>query len=406
MAVTISTGRRQYDTRSDRIDPNVMPTIVLRDRNLQQGNFLTFYSRTRTRTTTTEKIQWDIDTFMPTNDTTSASVTSAATQIAVSNIARYVAGQVWTDKQTGEIFRVESVNAGTGFIGVTRAITALASGGGTAAASMASGDTLVRLMPVVSEDNRRQTTQTTVPDEIFNYSQQFRYDMELSARQIKRAFLSGDSEWTYQLDKMMLQARKDLNGGFLANERGRYNDSSGGDTTITRGMMNVPTTNVLAVNGTLYQQAFDAWLMDNGLRYGSRNKVLMASTHVIGAFKEMYDQLAFYEVNMGDKTSTMGIRVLSYSSPNGGEIMIVEDRFLSDNYQGNAVLVDFAVVERCLFSNHGISGELQLIGDTQDVDDMGRAVTLIGDMGLVWGDEIVHGKITGVTGGAKGRSVQ
>ena len=163
MAVTISTGRRQYDTRSDRIDPNVMPTIVLRDRNLQQGNFLTFYSRARTRTTVTEKIQWDIDTFMPTNDTTSASVTSTATQIAVSNIARYIAGQVWTDKQTGEIFRVESVNAGTGFIGVTRAISALSSGGGTAAAAMASGDTLVRLMPVVSEDNRRQTTQTTIP---------------------------------------------------------------------------------------------------------------------------------------------------------------------------------------------------------------------------------------------------
>ena len=97
MAVTISTGRRQYDTRSDRIDPNVMPTIVLRDRNLQQGNFLTFYSRARTRTTVTEKIQWDIDTFMPTNDTTSASVTSTATQIAVSNVARYVAGQVWKD---------------------------------------------------------------------------------------------------------------------------------------------------------------------------------------------------------------------------------------------------------------------------------------------------------------------
>lgn len=407
MAVTISTGRRQYDVRSDRLDPNVMPTIVLRDRDLQEGNFLTFYSRAKTDTTIQEKFQWDIDTFMPTSDTTSAAVSSAtATMIPVTNVGRFIAGQVWVNKVTGEVFRVEGTNPGTGNIQVLRAITALSSGGGTAAAAMSSGDTLVRLMPVMSEDNRRQTTQTTVPDQVYNYAQPIRYDLEMSERQIKRSFLSGESEWTYQLDKLMLQARKDMNGAFLANERGRYVDQTNGDTTLTRGMLNVPTTNVFAVNGTLYQQAFDQWLADSGMRFGPRNKVLVASTSVIVAFKEMFDQLAFYQVDMGTKTSSMGIQVMSYHGPTGGEILIVEDRFLSDNYAGTAVLVAFSAVSRMLFSNHGISGELQLIGDTQDVDDMGRAVTLKGDMGLRWGDEVFHGKLTGVTGGAKGRSVQ
>ena len=403
---TITTGRRQYDVRSSRIDPNVMKSIILRDRDLQEGNYLTFYGRCRTRTTIQEKITWDIDTFLPTSDTTSASATATATTIAVTNVTRFIAGQTWTDKNTGEEFRVEGTNPATGNISVTRAITALSSGGGTAATAMGSGDTLVRLMPVVGEDNRRQTTQTTIPEEVFNYAQAIRYDMEMSERQIKRSFQSGESEWTYQLDKMMLQARKDMNGAFLANERGRYNDSSEGDVTLTRGILNVPTTNVFAVNGTLYQVAFDEWLAEEGSRFGPRNKVLVASTDVLLAFKEMHDQLAFYTVDMGTRDSSMGLRVGVYHGPTGGEILLVEDRFLSDNFNGTAVLVAFSSVERALFSNHGISGELQLVRDTQDDDDMGRAVTLKGDMGMTWGDEAFHGKLTGVTGGAKGRSVQ
>ena len=406
-AVTISTGRRQYDDRSDRIIPNVMSNLILTDRDLQEGNFLTFFSRVPTETTRQEKVQWDVDDYLPTSDQVDASFTAAETIIGVDNPARFAKGQTYRCKRTGEVMRVSSVNAGTKKVTFVRAITALSSGGGTAAAALVADDVLIRLMPTVGEDNRRQTTQTTVPEQVYTYTQAIRYELEMSRRQRKRSFLSGESEWSYQVEKTLLQARKDINGAFLANERGRYNDPDEGDITLTRGMLNVPTTNVLAVGGgTLYQNTLNEWLAEEGLRRGPRNKVLAASNDLILAITEMFNELAHFNVPMNVGRATMGVQVITYMGPTGGQLMIVEDRFLSDNYNGDGVLVSFQDVKRPVFTNHGINDELHWEQNTQDPDDTGAAWTLIGDFGLKWGDEIVHGKITGATaGGAKGRPV-
>ena len=404
---TIATGKRQFDDRSDRIIPNVMETIILTDRDLQEGNFLTFYSRVPTETTRQEKFNWDVDDFLPVFDNIDATFNSAAIDIGVDNPSRFVPGQTWRVKRTGELMRVVSVNEGTSKVRMLRAISALSSGGGTAAAGVVADDRLIRLMPTVGEDNRRQTTQTTIPAQVFNYSQAIRYELDMSRRQRKRSFLSGDSEWSYQVEKTLLQARKDINGAFLANERGRYNDPDEGDVTLTEGMINVPTTNVFAVNGgTLYQNALNEWLVEEGLRRGPRNKVLVASTDLILAITEMYNDIAHFNVAMDVGKASMGVQVMSITSPNGGQMMIVEDRFLSDNYNGDGVLVAFQDVRRVVFSNHGINDELHWELGTEDNDDNGSAQTLIGDMGLKWGDEVVHGLITGATaGGAKGRPV-
>lgn len=405
--ITLSTGRRQYDDRSDRIIPNVMPNLILTDRDLQEGNFLTFMSRLPTMTTRQEKFQWDVDDFMPTSDTTDGTATATDIDISVDNPTRFAAGQVWRLKRTGEVMRVVSVNAGTSRVRMVRGISALNSGGGTAAAAIVDADTLIRLMPAMGEDNRRQTTQTTIPEQVFNYCQFIRYELEMGRRQRKRSFQSGESEWTYQVEKLLLQARKDMNGAFLANERGRYNDADQGDLTLTQGMLNVPTTNILAVGGaTLYHTTLKEWLVEEGLRRGPRNKVLVASTDLILAITEMYDDLAHYTVPMNVGRGSMGVQVLTVVGPNGGSLMIVEDRFLSDNYNGDGVLVAFQDVKRMVFSNHGINDELHWEQGTGDPDDPGTTWTLYGDMGLKWGDEIVHGKITGATGGgAKGRPV-
>src|SRR3990167_2521303 len=101
-AVTISTGRRQYDDRSDRIIPNVMSNLILTDRDLQEGNFLTFFSRVPTETTRQEKVQWDVDDYLPTSDQVDASFTAAETIIGVDNPARFPPGHTYRCKRTGE----------------------------------------------------------------------------------------------------------------------------------------------------------------------------------------------------------------------------------------------------------------------------------------------------------------
>ena len=186
-------GRRQYNDRSGRIKDEILPMILMLDGDLNAAGFLAMTTRLKARTVGQEKFEWDVDDYGPLNDTTTASVTSTALTMAVTTPLAYAPGQVWMSKTSGEVFRIEAVDTASSIITTKRGITALNSEGGTAAASIASGATLIRLTPAVGEDNRRQTTQTTIPTTVYNYTQAMRWDLEMSRRQIKRGFKSGEA---------------------------------------------------------------------------------------------------------------------------------------------------------------------------------------------------------------------
>lgn len=397
-------GRRQYDDRSSRIIANVDDRVILLDEDIQSAGFMVFYNKCKAVPTLTERFDWDVDAFLPTTDTTTASATAAATVISVTTPVVYIRGATWMNKRTGELFRVEDVDTSGAQITVTRAISALNSGGGTAAAAMNSGDTLIRLATAVGEDNRRQTPQHTIPAGVYNLAQYFRRDLTMSERQIKRQFETNSAELPAEMRKQMLEFRKEMNMAFLYNERARFTGSEG-DTTVTSGIRPVITTNTYAVGGTLYKSDFDDWLREEGLKKGSRNKFMFSSSAVIGAVTEMADAFLTHNVDVGTQKISLGYEVMKYTAPNGGTLMIVEDRTMSDNFDGEAYVIDMSQLQRRHFSNHGRSGQIQLRTNTQDADDVGEASTLTADMGLQYGAEAAHGKLTGVTGGASGRSL-
>ena len=405
MAATHTVGRREYSLQSSRIIQNVLPKIILIDEDIRNAGFTAFYSRVDKEMTAQEKFFWDVDEYLSLTDTTSAAVSgTTGTTINVSNPKYFIPGQIWVNTRTSEVMQIKSVNNSSSEITVTRAISALNSGGGTAAAAINSGDTLVRLSPAVGENSSRQTTQTTTPTETYNYCQAMRWDLSLSRRQIKRAYETGD-EMPYQTKKQMQEAMKQLNGTLIAGERGRFTNDSGDDVTLTRGIKNVPTTYTWSVGGTMHENSLDEFLVEEGFRKGSRNKVLFASTKVILAFTQIgKDRLSYNFVDFGTKQGGMGIRVLSYMSPDGGELMIVEDRFLSDAYNGTAIGVDMSQLKRKVFSRNGFDDDLHIIPDTQDNDDVGKVSTLYCDMGLQYGAEQHHFLITTVDGGAIGTS--
>lgn len=404
MAATHQSGIRKAPVRSSRVIQNVLPEIILIDQNIDDAGFTAFYSKLKTVTTPTERHAWDVDEFLATSDTTSAAVSSTTTTtIPVSNASYFNTGILWAVKRTGEILHVDSVNPGTGNIEVTRAVTALNSSGGTAAAAILSGDTLVKLGPAVGEESTRQNTHTTVASEVFNYTQQVRWDLQLSRRQQKRGFENG-ADLPYQQKKQMKEALKSLNGTLLAGERSNFT-KNGEKFTTTRGMLNVPTTYTWSVGGTLSQSEWNEFLMEEGFRRGSRNKVLFSSTAVILAMTEMGLDLAQINLPFTGKSGSIGIQVLEYKSPTGGSLFLKEDRFLSDNYNGTAVGVDMNEMRRLVFNGNGISDDLQVIGGTGDADDLGHTETLYGDIGLFWGAEQNHFLITNVSGGMKGRAV-
>lgn len=408
MAVTAVTGRRQYDTRSNRIIPNVYPVIMLLDANLEDAMFLTFFMRLNSEVSPTEKFEWDADEFLALNDTTSAAVSSTTTNvIPVTTPSLYIPNTLWMNGRTGEIILVQSVNTGSATITVVRAVSALNSSGGTAAANMNSGDTLIRLGPAVGEVNLRQTTQTTLPNNLLNYTQAMRWDVQMSRRQKKRTFLD-DQDWTYEERKTLLEARKQINGTLIAGQKARYTDSVMGDVTLTEGLRHLITTNVLAAGGTLYEATWDYFLLSQGLRFGARNKVLLSSNYMIAAMTQMTKDRTTFFVDLGgggETRTNIGIQVLEYMGPQGKTLQIVEDRFISENLNGEAYGVDLNQFRRKVFSGNGIDDDLHIEENTQDPDDLGSAFTLYADMGLQWGLEKHHFKVTGITGGAKGFSV-
>jgi hypothetical protein len=384
-----------------------MPKIILIDSDIRSANYIAFLQKLKTGGTRQEKITWDEDEFSPIIDTTSAAVSSTTqTSIPVTNPSYYLVGELWQNQRTDEVFQVDEVNLGTSNIVVKRGVTALNSSGGTAAANMNSGDQLNKISSLVGENSSRQITRVTTPTENFNYCQQYRKDLSLSRRQIKRE-MDNDNEMPYQQMKMLKEFRMDLDRSFLFSERARYTDpDTGDDVTINGGIRSFISTNILDVGGTLYKASFDEFLMDNGMRFGSANKVLFSSTQVILAFTQMLDSIAEVPVPIKGVTgATIGTTALRYKAPNGHELLIVEDRNISEQRPGEAYGVDMTIMEMKEFTNNGYSGSMSFIPDTQDPDDIGWTGTVIGDMGITYGYEKAHFTLKNVDGGAFGVSI-
>lgn len=405
MAATHTVGRRGYDVQSSRIIPNVLDRIILIDEDITAAAFLAFFSRVPSMVTEQERFDWDVDQFLSLTDLVNGAITSTTQEtITVDNPKYFIPGQIWTNPRSGEFYYVKSVNNSTSQITVTRGVTALNSSGGTAAAAINDNDKLVRVAPAVSENSVRQSTQTTTPTSVYNLCQMFRWELSLSDRQIKRKFETQD-ELPYQSMKIMKEARMALNRQFLIGERARYTDDNGDDVTFTGGIKPAISTYSWSVGGTLHEYAWDEFLVEEGLRRGSRNKILFASTNVILALSQMTKDRVEYAVNFGQGKREVGIVVMEYMAPNGGRLMVVEDRFLSEAFNGIAIGVDMSELKRRVFSRNGRSGELHVKLNTQDPDDPGQINTLYADMGLQYGPEQHHFLITNVEGGAKGANL-
>jgi hypothetical protein len=398
--MALNLGRKAYPERSDRIIPNVLSDIILIDNDISRAGFIRFWEMLRKTETKQEKITWDEDEFSPIIDTTSAAVSSTTTTvIPVTNPSYYLPGEIWQNKTTLEIFQVKEVNLGTGNIVVKRAVTALNSSGGTAAATMSSGDQLNRIASLVGENSSRQITRTTTPTENFNYCQQYRKDLSLSRRQIKRQMLN-ENEMPREQEKMLKEFRMDLDKSALFSQRARYTDTdTGDDVTINGGVKSFITTNSLDVGGTLFKSDLDDWLLNYAMRFGT-DKVLICSTALFSAMTQMVDSISQINVPASGFSGKIMTQVKEYTAPNGHTMMIVEDRNISEQFQGEGYVVDMNELELHEFTNNGYSGSMTFIPDTQDPDDLGWNGTVIGDSGLVYGYEKAHGIIKNVSGGS------
>jgi hypothetical protein len=381
----------------------MLPKILLLDSDPHAAALLAFVNRLSGETTKQEKFKWTVDTWLPTTDTVRTTATSSATTIPVDNADYYLVNEQWMNSDSGEHILITAVDVTNNTVTAIRGIGALNSEGGTAAAEMTDGNVLVKIAPAIGENSSRQGVLTTVESEVYNYCQYMRWELSMSQRQQKREFQNG-ADLPHQQMKILKEARMALQRMFMSGQRAKFNNSEGEQVTATNGLQSVISTNSLDVSGILYENALDTYLAENVFRYGSMQKVLFASQTLMLAFSQMGKGLATSNLDLTDENSgiKLGMTVSEYLSPEGGTLKLVHDRFLTNTQNGNGYVADMSSLKKVMFTNNGISGDLHIVENTGDADDMGFTQTLIGDMGLKWGNEENLSEILNVTGGAAG----
>lgn len=399
-------GRRTEGLQTALHTPNILADIVFVDGNLEEAKFLALVNQIPMGVTYNKKFSFYEDTWLPAKDTVNGAVSgTTATTIKVDTPAAYIPEQIWMNQRTKEHYFILQTSDSAGTITVERAVGYNSTDStGTAAAAILDEDVLIRVGPSMGEVSRRQIAQSTTPTEVFNYAEKKRWEIDMSDVQRKTKHITGD-DWERQLDKALKQARKDLNGWLYVSERNKLTLNSQ-TQWMSGGVDFFIASNILSVSGTLHEYAFNAWLVDEAMRYGPGEKNMMCSSRVIRAINEMAsDKITIQRVNLGTKDLVLGVQVLSYLSPTGQTLHLMEDRFLSEMMPGQARVLDMSVISLRHFSGGGLDGRLKLEENTQDVDADNYAATILGDIGLEVGPEKHHGKITGVTSGAAGRAV-
>ncbi len=406
MATNIS-GRRTRSLQTGQHSLNMLDEIVLVDGNLEDAGFLAWLVAIPSQATSNQRFSYWIDDWLPSSDTVDGAVAgTTATSIKMDTILAFSPNWLWMNARTGEIYHIDSVSEGESLVTVKREVGRNTTDStGTAAAAILDADVWIRLTPTQGEVSRRQNALSTTPVEVFNYTEKMRWEITMSDWQRKTKHETGN-DWPYQVDKALRQARKDINGWLYLGERNTK--TIGGQTKYMAGGLDFYiATNIHAASGTLHEYEFDQWMVDEAMRFGPRQKNMPSSMNVIKAVNQMTkDRTRIYlPVAKAEGRIDIGIWVQDYTTPTGRTVSMMEDRFLTENLNGHARVIDPQVVKLRHFDGDGLSGEIHLIEGTQDVDSDDYSDTIIGDIGLEVGPEQHHGKLSGVTQGASGRSV-
>lgn len=395
MAVT---GQRTRSTTSGlRTLDNVMQSTVNVNGTPQQNSLLVLYSKMPYKGVTDREFKYYEDDYLPHEVVTTAGSTAASTTITIgtANIGAFVPELVWKNKRTQEVVRVVSVNPGAG------TLTVLRSFGSTAAAVINSGDTLLRMGPSQGEVAQRQTFQSTQRSSVTKYCEKKRWDILLTEDAIKNA-LHVEDEWKYQVKKQMEQATKDL-ASWLYGSEGTSGTVDSQEHYTATGLREAISTNILSSSGVLYEKALMDFLNDIMIK-GSGSRTIFASSAFIAALEEIGDSVYTRNTN-GVKLPGLGLLVNTLHTRNG-TVSVIEDRTLSQHWQGEAYVLDLPELAFRDFSNNGLSGKLQYTETIPENTEDTRNAKLQCTLGIDCGPEVFHGRITGVTSGAGGSATQ
>ena len=349
-----------------------------------QAPFVTLVKRLRKSKAENPKFQWQESQSMPWLTTLSASATSAATALGVSQDIFRV-GDVVRITSTGEAILVTATAAGA--ITATRALGAGAgsAAGAVAAASAANAAELFIVSNANAEGSTLREIKHPALNTQFNYTEIVRTPFGVTGTEDATTHYGGDERARLQA-KFGIEHMRNLERMFWFGAR----SIQGTNQRTAGGVVEFLASNVTNVGGALTESALKTFLKQ-AFRYGSDRKILFASPTV----KVALDGFPLSSSRLNDPAGAekWGIDLTTYYSSQG-VLDIVMHRSWNDSavYGGYGFIIDPAFVE------YKYLRDTRLKKNVEAPDYDGMKDEYLTECGLKLANEAAHAKIVGVTG--------
>ena len=355
-----------------------------------QSPFLVLTQKMKKVASTNPKFEWQEDQSMPWLTTLSASATSAATALGVTEDIFRV-GDVVRITETGEAILVTTTAAGA--ITATRG---LGSGAGSAVGAVAAASaTSAAELFIISNANAEGATlrEFKYPQlaSLFNYTEIVRTPVEITGTEKATVHYGGDEHMRLRA-KFGIEHARNLERMFWFGARsvqGTNQRTSGGVTEFL-------TTNVTNQAGTLSLAQWNSFLK-SAFRYGSERKVAFVSPllkSILDGFISTYTRM---NNPLPASTKSWGVDMTTYASGQG-VVDIVMCRAWNDStkYGKAAFIIDPANVEYHYLRTR----DTQLRQNVQAPDYDGFKDEYLTECGVKVAQEATHAFLYGVTAGA------
>jgi len=378
---TIASGQKvvDMDDRISELEPNNAPFVHLLRKLSKKGAI-------------NPEVRWLEQVSMPRFDTFSASATSAATALGVTNAAYFRVGDGVRITETGEFIQITGVSASA--IGANRGI------GGTTAASATSAAGLYIVNNANAEGASLRTIKTVKLTQQNNYCQIIRTPFGVTGTEMATKMYGQYANDRVRLQRVQgLEHERAIEATLFWGAKKEDTTTSGAPVRFAGGMFEYISTNVTNVAGTLTRASFETFLR-SGFRYGSEEKWLFVSPLVNAAL----DGFAWNSAASSNGSSwqqyttdvpagSIGVQIKKYYSSQG-TVNIVLKRHWNDNadLRGAAFLVDLPnVTLRTL-------RDTKLLMDRQAPDADKVEDEYLSELSLEVQQESTHAYLKGVTG--------
>ena len=393
-----------YESTMAPFDPVYQTEIIRNNRELQvEAPILALLlAQGRTLRVGNETFNWN-SADLPTRTTTisngGAAYDAATTSLVVTSGAVFRIGDLVLCEATREMILVTAISTNT--LTVVRGIGNANGGVAASAGSVANTVILRRVGPAMGEASGVPADADFGSTTHTQNIQTFKTAVSVSGR---AAVLDPQVESPLAFNRAQAHEvfLRDIEHAILWGGRqgSGVTNAGGKKVTTMHGLYNAVTSNVFSVGGTMTRTYLEATVCAQVFAKGSSVKTLVAGTILLQTVADLYRSSGWRP----EEVEVAGIRLTRIRNMHG-ELLLVPSRALSGAFAGDGLILDMDPEFRLRFTEGELNGKPRsglpnLMEVTQTSGTDAQTEQWFAELGLQWGSQSKHARISGVTGAA------